>query len=280
MHIIRKLVCVWLACIFSAGAVSAEQNAKDVFFDQMQQPAQKINNGISYWIELRRQGKISKVDNRTLFKSGDRIRFHFKANIDGYASIVLLRGTSGASKVLYPLPGAAQGSRVTHGREYNLPAPAWLVFDSHSGQETVRLALSRIPLDSRALLKKPDKPFVQIAASDTQAELPANYLLDIASAAPSANSSGAVQAQTPPPESAQPSSDDERGMSKDLFVQWPGPAAAHHKPALPVTVAHKKPGKHVSSKKPADKPAPPPAVTIVNTSPTEPLFADIVLNHK
>ena len=79
------------------------------------------------------------------------IRFHFKPNIDGYAYIQVAEGATGEKATLFP-SAELSDNKVKCGEEIVLPFAkgtdqAWLRFDDHPGTETVRIVVSRTPID-------------------------------------------------------------------------------------------------------------------------------------
>src|SRR5687768_2253133 len=96
-------------------------DAKGLFLTQLTLPKERINTGLKYWLELRRNGRVSRVDNLQVFRSGDRLRLHVIPNIDGYAYIALVKGSTGKQTVLYPAAGSGTNNRVLRGRHYILP---------------------------------------------------------------------------------------------------------------------------------------------------------------
>jgi hypothetical protein len=132
---------------------SAEEtaSARGLFFEQMKKPEAKLNTGVIYWVELDRAGQKSHVNNKTEFVEGDKIRFHFKPNIDGYAYIQVAEGATGEKATLFP-SAELSDNKVKCGEEIVLPFAkgtdqAWLRFDDHPGTETVRIVVSRTPID-------------------------------------------------------------------------------------------------------------------------------------
>jgi hypothetical protein len=88
------------------------------------------------------------VDPAKEFQSGDRVRFAFESNIDGYL-YVAQKGTSGNWTVLFP------GAEINGGRnavkrhqEHEVPQGDWFVFDEKPGVEQLFLFLSREPLST------------------------------------------------------------------------------------------------------------------------------------
>ena len=82
----------------------------------------------------------------TVFHSGDRIRVSFQSNGEGYLYIVM-KGTSGSWKVLFPSAEIADGSnRVGSGRQTLIPPPPGrFAFDEQAGEERLFIVLSRNP---------------------------------------------------------------------------------------------------------------------------------------
>lgn len=101
---------------------------------------------ISYWIELKRDGKRFKCNSRMKFKSGDQIRFHVIPEADGYAYVMLKEGTSGKSAVLFPEEG--KNNLLRAGLDYPLPYDDWLAFDETPGIEKLSLMFSRTKVDT------------------------------------------------------------------------------------------------------------------------------------
>ena len=80
----------------------------------------------------------------TVFRSGDRIRVAFQSNDEGYLYIVM-KGTSGSWRVLFPSPEIADGSnRVASGRQTLIPPPPGrFAFDEQAGEERLFIVLAR-----------------------------------------------------------------------------------------------------------------------------------------
>jgi hypothetical protein len=87
-----------------------------------------------------------EVDPDTVFHSGDRIRVAAQSNDEGYLYIVM-KGTSGSWKVLFPSAEIADGSnKVVSGQQYLIPPPPGrFAFDEHAGEERLFIVLSRHP---------------------------------------------------------------------------------------------------------------------------------------
>ncbi len=141
----------FLAFLALFGQGGLAENA-DGFDAQMKSPGERLNTGVIYWIELKRGDVTSHVTQKETFQSGDKIRFHVRPNIDGYAYVVLKSGSRGERSVLYPMTSRKDDNKVTHGVELSIPADDFLYFDNHPGIEKVSLTLSRKPIDDGALL--------------------------------------------------------------------------------------------------------------------------------
>ena len=107
------------------------------------------NAGIRYRV-LRRgpDGEPVEVDANTTFRSGDRIRFSFEPNVDGFLYVVQ-RGSTGQWSVLLPHPEINEGrNAVTKFEEVTIPPEGWFRMDDNPGTEQVFVYLSRKPTDA------------------------------------------------------------------------------------------------------------------------------------
>jgi serine/threonine protein kinase len=99
------------------------------------------------------------VDPAKDFQTGDRIRFAFESNIDGYL-YVAQQGTSGNWTVLFPNPQINGGrNAVKRFAEYEVPQGDWFKFDGPAGTERVFVFLSREPLTTLPGFDRPVKSF-------------------------------------------------------------------------------------------------------------------------
>lgn len=163
----QKLVAAAIALLSAsifAPAWSDSDGAKGLFYEQLEKPAATLNTGVQYWIELHREGKVMRVNNKTAFRSGDKIRFHVKSNVDAFAYILLKEGSGGEQAVLFPDTAHHDETKVIHGRDYPLPGDGFLTFDEHPGTERLLLLLSRTPVDAQAYLENNKNDRAQIAA--------------------------------------------------------------------------------------------------------------------
>ena len=97
---------------------------------------------INFWIELLRNGKIYRCNNKTEFKSGDQIRFHLIPGSDGYAYLVMKAGTTGKSYFLFPTAEYGTRNYLTKGQDYTIPSKSWMKFDEHPGTEQLGLVFA------------------------------------------------------------------------------------------------------------------------------------------
>lgn len=104
--------------------------------------------GLRYSIlRLGSDGQYEEVDPDSVFRSGDRIRLEVMANDSGYLYVVM-RGSSGTWRVLFPSPEIAGGNnRIERGKSYQIPPgkSGRFVFDEQAGEERLSLVLSRAP---------------------------------------------------------------------------------------------------------------------------------------
>ena len=107
------------------------------------------NPGLRYrLVQQLQSGREVDVDPETTFHSGDHVRFVFESNIDGHLYIVQ-QGSSGNWTVLFPNPRINGGQNVIRAlEEYTVPPQNWFIFDNNAGDESIRVFLSKTPLDS------------------------------------------------------------------------------------------------------------------------------------
>ena len=99
------------------------------------------------------------VDPANEFQTGDRIRFAFESNIDGYL-YVAQQGSSGNWTVLYPNPQINGGrNSVKRFQEYEVPQGDWFRMDPPAGVERVFVFLSREPMSTLPGFDRPVKTF-------------------------------------------------------------------------------------------------------------------------
>ncbi len=244
---------------------AAQDGAKGLYFEQLQKPEHTLNTGLRYWIELKRKDKTTQVSNKESFYSGDRIRFHVRPNIDGYAYILLRSGSRGEQNVLFPDTRTGEDNQVVHGRDYELPADGFLTFDQNPGTEKLTLLLSRKPIDAQAFLSKPNADPTMIASSDSGSKdlIPAKVLVVYA---PPAERSGVPSQTSSPPKEL---------VAESVPVQHKSAPVKSKKPRI-ASATHE----HGTPSAPREHPNEQGVVTVVKTDPKGVLFVDIALNHQ
>jgi serine/threonine-protein kinase len=99
------------------------------------------------------------VDPAKDFQTGDRIRFAFESNIDGYL-YVAQQGTSGNWTVLFPNPDINGGrNAVKRSQEYSVPDDNFFRLDPPAGAEKIFVFLSREPLPTLPGFQQPVKGY-------------------------------------------------------------------------------------------------------------------------
>lgn len=122
---------------------------------------------INFWIELDRNGKVFRCNNKMQFKTGDKIRFHLIPQSDGYAYLVMKAGTTGKSDVLFPNRQYGTQNYLSRGQDYPIPATGWMEFDQNPGTEQLGLvfASNRVDVTPESLKNRTMTAFV--SADDT-----------------------------------------------------------------------------------------------------------------
>ena len=104
--------------------------------------------GLRYAVLKRDEnGQYNEIDPDTSFRSGDRIRLKVDANTSGYLYVVM-RGSSGTWKLLFPSAEVAGGSNhVSKGESRQIPSGerGQFVFDEQAGNEKLFIVLTRQP---------------------------------------------------------------------------------------------------------------------------------------
>ncbi|MGA8810261.1 MAG: DUF4384 domain-containing protein [Thermoanaerobaculia bacterium] len=117
-------------------------------------PTEENSFGLTYWIEVNDASgaPAEKASDQRVFKSGDRIRLHFKATANGTVSIIQI-AADGTSTVLFPNAARHLSDDILlAGVERPLPSEkSWFKFDENAGTETllVLFARNRAELDRR-----------------------------------------------------------------------------------------------------------------------------------
>lgn len=254
---------------------AAQSSAKGMFFEQLESPRESINTGLKYWIQMRRDKKLSLVDNRIDFMAGDEIRFQIVPNISGYAYVVLEKGTTGQKKVLFPNSYEPNG-KVLAGRQYLLPTTGYLDVDANPGTETVRIVLSRTPLSQAALLKEESGNTIKIAKGISGAEPIQNENCLVAFSQAESKQIDFIEGQ---------SKGVEEDFSKDLNYVPGAPTKKSTSKSRIRRAVHRRPlaSRKVSQQQQRQKQQQivnrAGSVTVINIEPSEKLVAEIQLNH-
>jgi hypothetical protein len=122
--------------------------------------------GLSYWIEIvHPDGKGQQVTDSRIFRSGERIRLHFRSNCEGYIALIQL-GSSGTSTVLFPDPAKGVADNLIAADEDRIlpKETAWFRFDNTPGTEKILALFGRSHRDLDTFEIKP-----QMDAATTQA---------------------------------------------------------------------------------------------------------------
>ncbi|MCX6624027.1 MAG: DUF4384 domain-containing protein [Acidobacteria bacterium] len=104
---------VKLVLALTAGVVAAAQSA----------PQRRAPQRMEIHIELRDGSAWRAVDPSHVFAQGDRVRFRYRSNFNGYL-YVMNQGTSGDYGQLFPREDTGTANRVEAGKEYVVPAAA------------------------------------------------------------------------------------------------------------------------------------------------------------
>ena len=111
------------------------------------------------------------VDPAKEFQSGDRLRFAFESNIDGYL-YVAQKGSSGNWTVLFPNTEINGGrNAVKRHQEHEVPQGDWFMFDDKPGTEQLFVFLSREPLAKLPGFDRPVQKSFERASPGLVAEL-------------------------------------------------------------------------------------------------------------
>jgi hypothetical protein len=182
-------IAVAAVALFSAMPCLADDDDKDdarnLYVEQLSKPASHINSGISYWLELKKANATaaSKVSNKKVFHSGDKLRFHVKPNFNGYAYVLMMQSSQGDHSVLFPTK-KFPSNRIYAGRDIALPVgnggPAWMKFDENPGKETLRVICSRTPIDPKTQFKKDDDT-VTISSNEGDDTVPSGTVVSVES---------------------------------------------------------------------------------------------------
>jgi hypothetical protein len=92
-------------------------------------------------VELDRDGRARFVSTRTVFRAGDKVRFHFAMNFPGYV-VVINQGSSGTRSLLFPYKGVS--NHIGRTADYTVPqGDGWFEFDDTPGTEQLTFIMSK-----------------------------------------------------------------------------------------------------------------------------------------
>jgi hypothetical protein len=138
--------CLFLMVPFAAAQQSTAGNSRDLYFQYSPRPnhQQTGRPGARFWIERERNGKRDVVPSNTVFRSGDRVKFHFTVNYPAYVA-VLNSGSTGRVQMLYPYTGT--NLRVKPAVKQTVPkGEFWFKFDENPGEERLTFLMSAKPI--------------------------------------------------------------------------------------------------------------------------------------
>lgn len=125
--------------------ISEKKKKTTVAKNKSKAKSKEIATGLSYFIEIVKPGgKIDRVTaEKHAFKSGERIRFVFKSNKEGYLYLLAI-GSSGKGAILFPDNRVNSGNNlVAANKEYKVPfGEKSFVMDSTPGDEKVLVFFS------------------------------------------------------------------------------------------------------------------------------------------
>ena len=112
-------------------------------------------------LERQQAGAWRVVDPGLVFAKGDRVRFRFHTNFDGYL-YVMNQATSGSYQTLFPREDTGQENRIEAAKEYVVPAgQGWFRVGGPPGQDVLYWLVTPLSLGSQPAyhpLPPPPKP--------------------------------------------------------------------------------------------------------------------------
>lgn len=160
-------VCA-LATLSQLAQAADNSNARSLFVEQSKKPTKPINIGVSYWLEVERDGAKKRVSNKYSFQNGDQLRIHVKPNTDSYAYIVMMQGSKGDKSVLFPTADK-EDNKIKANKDVVLPTgDKYMKFDNTPGLETLRVIVSRTKIDPEKQLEKPKEAVKITHEEDTK----------------------------------------------------------------------------------------------------------------
>jgi hypothetical protein len=111
-------------------------------------------------VERSERGEARRADPNQVFRTGDLVRFRFRASFNGYL-YVMNHATSGGFVLLFPKEETGTMNRIEAGREYLVPMTenGWFRLEGPPGYEVVYWLVSPVRLsDGRSALSVPKLP--------------------------------------------------------------------------------------------------------------------------
>lgn len=153
----------------STGNTAKVKKSTTVAKGKSKATSKEIATGLSYWIEVvKADGKVERATAESrIFKTGERIRFVFKSNKDGYLYLLAI-GSSGKGAVLFPDNRINAGNNyVAPNNEYQVPfGEKSFVMDPTPGEEKILVFFSQAEVSD---INNYFSPKNKVEAQDTRA---------------------------------------------------------------------------------------------------------------
>ena len=185
----------------SATSPAKPATAKELFYARTAaadaagtSPSADVAAGLRYrLVSQLASGQEAEVVPATRFTSGDKVRFAFESNVDGYL-YVIEEGSSGQWRVLFPNPQINGGTNfIRRAQTYPVPSSAWFVFDEQPGTERLFVLLSKEPMRELPGLNQAVTQYATVDPAVVQRlsrELKSRDLIFQSDAAPQRDSTG------------------------------------------------------------------------------------------
>jgi hypothetical protein len=114
-------------------------------------------------VELDRGGKARWVSTKTVFRAGDKVRFHFAMNFPGYV-VIINEGSSGKRSLLFPYKGVS--NHIGRTADYTVPqGEGWFEFDETPGTERLTFIMSKREIQEVTQITTGEAPAAPPAAA-------------------------------------------------------------------------------------------------------------------
>lgn len=161
---VAALATVWMAAApppggalrpsFPGGSASGLRGGLDA------RPDGAGQKRIEIIVERSERGEARRADPSQVFRTGDLVRFRFRASFNGYL-YVMNHASSGSFVLLFPKEETGTLNRIEAGREYLVPMTenGWFRLEGPPGYEVVYWLVSPVRLsDGRGALAVPKLP--------------------------------------------------------------------------------------------------------------------------